>query len=498
MEAVIRTSCALILLSWFLWKDMDMAGLFSKGTSKIIDKKSKDKRKKEETKINASGGGMGTFSGDIMLEILRRLPPPTLLTLRCVSAAWECLIHEVLAHSWVPRDQLITSFSGILAVIITKKDPFTEATALAYYPAPAPSLLGQYQLLRRDHGNHVLNSILISCIVPRPLVPESTSTCEEDLFDKRGLVLISSCNGLLLFRTTSSDDCNGLFLFRTTSSDDQRPRRYTVCNPTTGDSVVIRSSDGSHNSGPNNEADASLVFNPLESDHFKIIEFPQEHKAGVEPSKAKHMNIFSSETNKWCKFEFYLRDSILQTTWSTHTVYHERALFKISTHHLLKFVVAGTQVANVKDRAYSINLPAQNNIGPWLPSSCIGLISGRLHYAVFNGFGFQIWMLEQHHHYDDPNHDYFWSLKHRISRQNMVQTIGNSASALDLHCFHPYSDIIFIGCHSKNSGYALISYCFSSDEAQGRAKLTTNSFRGQILCFPFMACYIPLTNWRSY
>ncbi|KAK3030160.1 hypothetical protein RJ639_039637 [Escallonia herrerae] len=225
MEAVIRTSCALILLSWFPWKDM--AGLFSKGTSKIIDKKSKDKRKKEETKINASGGGMGTFSGDIMLEILRRLPPPTLLTLRCVSAAWECLIHEVLAHSWVPRDQLITSFSGILAVIITKKDPFTEATDLAYYPAPAPSLLGQYQLLRRDHGNHVLNAIVDSCIVPRPLMPESTSTCAEDLFDKRGLVLISSCNGLLLFRSTPSDD--------------QRPRRYTVCNPTTGDSVVIRS-----------------------------------------------------------------------------------------------------------------------------------------------------------------------------------------------------------------------------------------------------------------
>ncbi|XP_059627217.1 uncharacterized protein LOC132270010 [Cornus florida] len=198
------------------------------------------------------GSNINMLTDDIMMQILGRFPPETLIKYKGVSSSWRRLIIELCNHQLIPKDGY--PFSGFI---------FSMGGFLGY-PTPrgiwychGRSSSQQKLLGAEDQSQTVAQSFLAS--LPSPSSPHD----DRELLD--------CCNGLLLFRHSN--------LYKTP--------KYIVCNPTTSEYVEILG-----NAFDPPEAIGAFAFNPCESHHYKVVLIPKRRGCRA------HLKIFSSEIGR--------------------------------------------------------------------------------------------------------------------------------------------------------------------------------------------------------
>lgn len=185
-----------------------------------------------------------------LVEILSRLPAKPLCRFKCVSKPWRDLIADRLHCRKFP--QTLHGF-----------------------------IYGDGEAHRGDNYGHFINTLGKSV----PLIdPSFTFLTKLPAIQK--IVLLGSCNGLLLFGHRQVSDVHDTL-------------GYIVCNPATEQWVAVPSSGRSPRLREDyyvEEVLAHLIFDPAASPHFQLVQLWQTmygNSAGI--------HTYSSETGVWKK-----------------------------------------------------------------------------------------------------------------------------------------------------------------------------------------------------
>nr|TKW30876.1 hypothetical protein SEVIR_2G066801v2 [Setaria viridis] len=196
------------------------------------------------------GSAVAGLYDDILVEILSRVPVKDLRRSKCVSKPWRDLISDPLHRKKLPQ-----------------------------------TLEGFFHGGRRSFGHFTCLTGTGESVPPVDLDP-SFSFLTEKLPGVERLVLLDSCNGLLLFGCNREDRFG-----------------YIVCNPATEECVDVPASScscpppppfGESNDVYNGEryAHTFLIFDPAASVHFHLVQFWND--VSMEEIEAVHS--YSSET----------------------------------------------------------------------------------------------------------------------------------------------------------------------------------------------------------
>jgi len=179
----------------------------------------------------AKGTAVAGLYDDLMVDILSRVPVKDLRRSKCVSKPWRDLIADPLHRKKLPQT-LEGFFHGSA----------DGRCSYGYFT----SLLGRGE-----------------CV---PLVDPSFSFLMVKLPGVKHMVLLDSCNGLLLFGCTREEKFG-----------------YIVCHPATEELVTVPASSGSCPPPPPLEksyddtdrgryAHTFLMFDPAASSHFNLVQ----------------------------------------------------------------------------------------------------------------------------------------------------------------------------------------------------------------------------------
>ncbi|XP_039832055.1 F-box protein At5g07610-like isoform X2 [Panicum virgatum] len=269
-----------------------------------------------------------SLADELLVEILRRVPVRSLCRFKCVSRSWRNLISDPDYRKKLP--QTLVGF-------------FYQSLSGKRYPCSA------------NHFTNVTGKGI-------PFIYPSFSFLPVPSDD---LVLLDSCNGLLLCRCFEPDPHKG---------DEIPPFHYAVCNPATQKWVMLP--DGSWASG---EARTALLgFDPAVSSHFYVVEYvldEGECVIGVE--------IYSSKTAAW---------SFKESEWGDDVMLYRKArsVFLNVFMHMLTFS-DGIVLADMEGKTWrTIPVPTDGWSG-----GCIHQAQGRLCFI----------------NVDDTNE---WTLKHSV------------------------------------------------------------------------------------
>ncbi|KAJ1296578.1 hypothetical protein BS78_01G312100 [Paspalum vaginatum] len=279
-----------------------------------------------------------SFTDDLLVEILRRLPVRSLCRFKCVSRSWRNLISDPVHRKKLPHT--LTGF-------------FYHSSSGERFPC------------RAHHFTNVTGK-------GPPFIFPSFSFLPVPSDD---VVLLDSCNGLLLCRCFESGPHEG---------DGIGPFHYVVCNPATEKWVMLP--DGSWVAGERRTA--CLGFDPTVSSHFHVIEYVVDENdcvTGVE--------IYSSKTAAWS--------------------FKETSVFLNGFMHMLTYS-DGIITVNMDGNTWrTIPIPDDVDVG------CIHQAWGRL--CLFtdgvdshNAVKLSIWILEDYG-IDE------WVLKHTVSHMKLFR-----------------------------------------------------------------------------
>ncbi|KAL6510631.1 hypothetical protein OROHE_021248 [Orobanche hederae] len=222
------------------------------------------------------------------------------------------------------------------------------------------------------------------------------------------------------------DCCNGLLLL---AADSQS---YFVANPVTRQQIAIPVSNNHTHEHPES-INASLVFDPSVSLHFKVLRYTRS-AMNATPSNPLSLEVFSSDTGEWSSLILPLEPhNIYGFKWIKKSVYFNGSLYYMS---MAMYFLPD------KDK---IEIGQNEDL-----HGCIGYSSGCFYYSNRDTKGaIFVWMLI------GKGKNSGWVLKHsiRIDRDivptGLIVRMVNRCKKLGSfrpRAFHPNDDVIIMAC----------------------------------------------------
>ncbi|CAD6226427.1 unnamed protein product [Miscanthus lutarioriparius] len=366
----------------------------------------------------AKGTAVAGLYDDLMVDILSRVPVKDLRLSKCVSRPWRDLIADPLHRKKLPQT-LEGFFHGG-----AEHDSYGHFTSLSGRGESAP-----------------------------PVDP-SFSFLTAKLPGVERMVLLDSCNGLLLFGCTREDKLG-----------------YIVCNPATEELVTVPTSSGScppllpllEDSYKKRCAHTYLMFDPVVSSRFHVVQiWENRSKAEVETvhSYSSETRAWSDRSSKWERGE----EGGEWGLWGAAII--EFTCGRALVNGLLHFVVYHVE----KDENLIVAVDGEGKICTAIcwPGKLVsapaffGQSQGHLHCissnvkfqgCIFHFTQLSVWVLED---YDTQE----WILKHNVS---CSQLFGSRSGQInfDIVAIHADHNSIILAQHRNHK---LVSYYMDSKE----------------------------------
>ncbi|KAJ1288065.1 hypothetical protein BS78_02G060400 [Paspalum vaginatum] len=372
-------------------------------------------------------------SDDALVEILSRLRAKPLFRFKCVSKAWRDLITERLRCREFPQTL-----------------------------EPEGFFIGEMDV---NYGDFV--GLLGR---PVPLVDPSFSFLTKNLPKSEKIVLLGSCNGLVLFGHRRVSD-----IFETDSLG------YIVCNPATEQWVAVPSSFSTKREDGGDESNANdgpvggayylqtyLIFDPAVSPHFQLVQFWLFDGLG----DLAEVHTFSSVTGEWRR-----REGVEGQAWSQWGsdcalwVTSEACPFKGMLHvSIIRDFQARMEMHRMIVAVDGEGKPFRTMHWPDNRGSIVfvGQSQGHLHcVSEHSDFErkmteFSIWVLEG---YDEEK----WVLRDTVSIYKLLQSVSEHFyPRCDVIAIHPDRGLVFFNVKWV---WKLISYDMDTKEVRALCTL---------------------------
>lgn len=312
------------------------------------------------------------LTDDFVVEILSLLPSKSLCRFKCVSKSWLSLISDPNNRKKLP--QTLAGF-------------FYESYSLERFPAVARHFTNV-----SGRGEPLIDPRL-------PFLPE--------LAVGERIYLLNCCNGLLLWRHFHVNTLG-----------------YFVCNPATEQWVAVP------DSGWTEKVHARLIFDPVVSSHFHVVQFWEDESENVTGA-----HIYSSKTGVW---------SHRASEWVGEATYLYDELSSVFVNGMLHLIALNGKIVAVDGEGKTWKtIPVPQNRDSCLGVNGRGFVGqsqGRLHYMnVYeqDPFKLSVWVLED---YDTEE----WILKHSVSA---LQLFGEMSCQFEddyyVVTIHPDCNVIF-------------------------------------------------------
>ncbi|TKW29099.1 hypothetical protein SEVIR_3G373600v4 [Setaria viridis] len=369
------------------------------------------------------------LTDDLLVEILARVPYRSLCRCRCVSKRWRALISHPDHRARLPQTLAGIFYHGPVAVGCGGSPESTSTSnCFASVPGTAP-----------------------------PLIHTSFSFLPDR--EREELVLVDSCNGLILFRCYRFPD-EGEF-------------DYLVLNPATEKWVAVPIT----RRWSSKVQTVHLGFDPAVSSHFHVFEFQvdiddDDYDAG--DGHVLGVKIYLSATGVW---------SHRQSGWSMEISF-ELDLKSVFLDGMLYVIARESVVGSVDVEGKTwriINFPRSKDSRFYdTGGGFIDLSQGRLHLANDDdmvGDKLAIWVLE-----DKDNEQ--WTLKHTVRYKHLVRRkhVHFGFHEFIVVAIHPDRNMVFFVFGLEKT---LISYNMDS----GKVSIIRNLGR---TCNEHFLPYVPL------
>ncbi|XP_066398716.1 F-box protein At2g23160-like [Miscanthus floridulus] len=398
----------------------------------------------------AKGRAVAVLHDDLMVEILSRVPVKDLCRSTCVSKPWRDLITDPLNRKKLPQ------------------------TLEGFFHGGADG--------HHSYGHFTSLSGSGECVPP---VDPSFSFLTAKLPGVERMILLDSCNGLLLFGCTREDKFG-----------------YIVCNPATEELVTVPSSSAScpppppleegyydANDGEERFAHTFLMFDPAVSLHFHLFHI-WENRTMV---KVETVHSYSSETRAWTDRSSKWKrgekggewglwgKAIIQFTYG-------RAL----VNGLLHFVVSRVRkheflIVAVDGKGKTCRIIGWHDKHASAEATFIGQSQGHLHCISMNKQSqrsrmhyftwLSVWVLQD---YDTQE----WILKHNVSTSQLFGLLSCPIIDFDIVAMHPdHNSIILV----QGSNQKLVLYDMDSKELCALRSLGEDCM---FIFIPYVPCFM--------
>ncbi|PWZ14533.1 F-box/kelch-repeat protein [Zea mays] len=392
----------------------------------------------------AKGRAVADLYDEVMVEILSRVPVKDLRRCTCVCKSWRNLITDPLNRKKLPQT-LEGFFHGVVG---------------------GPHSYGQFTSLSGS-GERVA-----------PVDP-SFSFITAMLPGVERMVLLDSCNGLLLFGCTREDKFG-----------------YIVTNPATEELMTVPASSGSCPLPPPFERDmvggeryahTFLMFNPAVSSHFHLVQI-WENKAAKE---VETLHSYSSETKAWSdrsskwgrgeeggEWELWGESVIgFMCGWTLVDGLLHFLAFDLQKEETVIIAVDGEGETrriigwHGKDvRAIVFIGESQDHL------HCIGVNVQLDQGSEVRFTRMSIWVLED---YDTQA----WILKHNVSSLQFFELLSHPIKDFHIVAIHPYHNSFILIQHWNQK---LVSYNMDTQELHGLRTLG----KGYAVITPYIPCFL--------
>eukprot|EP00268_Persea_americana_P042249 TRINITY_DN4228_c0_g1_i3.p1 TRINITY_DN4228_c0_g1~~TRINITY_DN4228_c0_g1_i3.p1 ORF type:complete len:422 (+),score=60.69 TRINITY_DN4228_c0_g1_i3:265-1530(+) len=373
--------------------------------------------------VSSPEGSFCCLTEDLLMDILSRLPPKSLVTCKSVSKAFHRLV-STLIHSPTVPGPLSGLFIGQVDLIQEEMESYE------YFNLP---------------GNGVYLDDEINMEDSLSFLP-----CDPDtrVFDCR--------DGIILCGNADSDDGDICY----------------VCNPVTKQWVALPPPPKhGFSSTCNYDVNLALALDGSSDvfvSHYKVFLFvtlssenlKPELDVNVESSKDGneeqltdlYVHVYSSKTGQWVESNGYSIGISFRLLEKRAVFLNGALLLPADPSLFLKFDVEEEYIE-------VMNLPTYSDTPQFIPSICLGESQGCLNYAYHNGSKMEVWMGEI------ENSE--WVVKHRIKLDDIEfpEPLEDpdffedsiNEEPLDILAIHPTKDAIFL----RNQG-VFLCYDFTS------------------------------------
>ncbi|ONK59317.1 uncharacterized protein A4U43_C08F5200 [Asparagus officinalis] len=325
---------------------------------------------------------------DLLVEILSRLPVKSLYRFACVSKSWNAIITN---NNGYYRKKLPSPLPGVFYEV---GDEFDEDSVYVSTPTN--------HLLQEDSIGFDIKSVL-------GFLPQHHK-----------LLVQSTCNGLILC-STRPDKC------------------LYVCNPATKRYHKIPEPADDH------PYQMALAFDPRLSPHYKVV-------AMINRPDTNYMEILSSETREWVKYE--------DCKGRINHAYTTVSAFVRGNLHFLDLYGSFILAVDLKKKVCrEIETPSTKDP---IRAGCIQQFGGSLRCALRTREEIFVWDLVD---YDNLQ----WRSRYRVDLQRFIEQPRQGLwfwLHIKVSALHPDTDVIFIVI-----GYKLLSYNLITREITQVCKL---------------------------
>jgi F-box interacting protein len=355
---------------------------------------------------------LGDLPVDPLVEILSRVPAKSVCRFKCVSKVWRDLIADPQHRKKLPQ-----AMEGLFCLTF---DCSSKAHGFSFIDLTARSV---------------------------PLDIDPSFSFLTELPGIQVLVLLGSCNGLILFGHQRDSSFTSPVL------------GYIVCNPTTKEWEAVPPCT------PNWRTNAYLAFDPAVSSHFNLVQFQVSLN-----EEFLSVHAYSSETGTWSANQIDERGGEGQLNgWCYVRFYPEKsrphAFFKGFLHLVvrdqdqIKIVVVDVQ--GKMRKMFPVPHGANNML--W-SLSYFGESQGHLHYMSQEvvdtdegKYKLSIWVLQD---YDTEE----WVFKHTVDTHEVFgkyNCAGKSCVKFVVVDIHQDRDVVFFTQPLRNK---LVAYDMSNKE----------------------------------
>ncbi|KAL6565253.1 hypothetical protein OROGR_002204 [Orobanche gracilis] len=366
---------------------------------------------------------------DVKVGILSRLPESDLITSKLVCKEWNFLISSICIPMLSPPNPA-TPFWKFLCF----EDPPPPLEPGQRDPSPDPNPNGhkylRLELLVRREPYHYFKQFLDKITSGNPTIRDHIMSLLP-MMDHDPSHIIDCCNGLLLLAADSQS--------------------YFVGNPVTRQQIAIPVSNTHTHEHPES-INASLVFDPSVSLHFKVVRYTRS-AVDATPSNPLSLDIFSSDTGEWSSRILPLEpNNMYGFKWIKKSVYFNGSLYYMS---MAMYLVCIDNVLDGDQRlkAWAVELPDKVKIKIGRNEDlhgCIGYSSGCFYYSNRDTKGaIFVWMLI------GKGKNSEWVLKHSIRIDHDIVPTGlfvrmmnrcKELGSFRPRAFHPNDDVIIMAC----------------------------------------------------
>ncbi|VVA09687.1 PREDICTED: F-box [Prunus dulcis] len=362
-----------------------------------------------------SGMGILSLCDDLLCNILFRLSQKDLVKCKMVAKSW----HQIISHVWLRR---FWSQSPVLGLFFRTLH------------APDDSCV------KLSHAYLDLNYIYLdkpSELVSRERMLRLYENQTRDTSDRN----LDCCNGLIL-------------LFN--------PHTYQFCvsNPITRQHVSIPKAF----SHEHDYFCAALVFDPIESNHYRVvrIDYSQQQSCCYSTLTSNstltqtlvHIDIFSSQSGEWIRHGLQLDPMFIEgfksSKFCSHFVYLRRAIYSLACSGKLLCIDLNT----IKARAFELPHVSEDDDNHDVTMACLGVSMELVCYIKRDSSNvFRFWSYDDRCGSGDK-----WTLRYTLFGKGLEWRFpGDGTPVLRPHAISPSSHEFFFG-----TSEGILSYNFES------------------------------------